>query len=298
MSLKIIPFKIPKSQKEFVRFQVDEGSHFYDKLHQHPEWQLTLILEGKGQLMVGDYLGRFEPGDIYLLGSNVPHVFRSDEEYFQKTNSIKSVSNTIFFDFEALGKGIWEVEEFLELRQWVNAIKGCYVVKCENQEFLKNSIRTFALKTGMEKVLAALEMIRYLQQPYAMLPLNRLLPIRDYSELEGKRMGNVMAFILAENHRNISLKEVAETANMSKEAFCRFFKERTGKTYTEFLNELRIHKSCHLLQETELSISQIAYQTGFQNLSYFNRAFKKFRQETPKDFRRKVKFNTQLHEFS
>ncbi|MCH6233803.1 AraC family transcriptional regulator [Cognataquiflexum rubidum] len=287
---KVIPFKIPKSQKEFVRFQVDEGSHFYDKLHQHPEWQLTLILEGKGQLMVGDYLGRFEPGDIYLLGSNVPHVFRSDEEYFQKTNSIKSVSNTIFFDFEALGKGIWEVEEFLELRQWVNAIKGCYVVKCENQEFLKNSIRKFALKTGMEKVLAALEMIRYLQQPYAMLPLNRLLPIRDYSELEGKRMGNVMAFILAENHRNISLKEVAETANMSKEAFCRFFKERTGKTFTEFLNELRIHKSCHLLQETDLSISQIAYQTGFQNLSYFNRAFKKYILTTPKSFRKQIHF--------
>lgn len=289
---KVIPFKIPKSQKEFVRFQVDEGSHFYDKLHQHPEWQLTLILEGKGQLMVGDYLGRFEPGDIYLLGSNVPHVFRSDEEYFQKTNSIKSVSNTIFFDFEALGKGIWEVEEFLELRQWVNAIKGCYVVKCENQEFLKNSIRTFAQKTGMEKVLAALEMIRYLQQPHAMLPLNRLLPIRDYSELEGKRMGNVMAFILAENHRNISLKEVAETANMSKEAFCRFFKERTGKTYTEFLNELRIHKSCHLLQETDLSISQIAYQTGFQNLSYFNRAFKKYILTTPKSFRKQIHFQS------
>ena len=269
---------------------MDEGSHFYDKLHQHPEWQLTLILEGKGQLMVGDYLGRFEPGDIYLLGSNVPHVFRSDEEYFQKTNSIKSVSNTIFFDFEALGKGIWEVEEFLELRQWVNAIKGCHAVKSENQEFLKNSIRTFAQKTGIEKVLSALEMIRYLQQPHAMLPLNRLLPIRDYSELEGKRMGNVMAFILAENHRNISLKEVAETANMSKEAFCRFFKERTGKTYTEFLNELRIHKSCHLLQETDLSISQIAYQTGFQNLSYFNRAFKKYILTTPKSFRKQIHF--------
>ncbi|MCS4435474.1 AraC family transcriptional regulator [Aquiflexum gelatinilyticum] len=290
MSLKIIPFKIPKSQKEFVRFQVDEGSHFYDKLHQHPEWQLTLILEGKGQLMVGDYLGRFEPGDIYLLGSNVPHVFRSDEEYFQKTNFIKSVSNTIFFDFEALGKGIWEVEEFLELRQWVNAIKGCYVVRCENQEFLKNSIRTFGQKTGMEKVLAALEMIRTLQQTNAMQPLNRLLPTRDYSELEGKRMGNVMAFILAENHRNISLKEVAGTANMSKEAFCRFFKQRTGKTFTEFLNELRIHKSCHLLQETDLSISQIAYQTGFQNLSYFNRAFKKYILTTPKSFRKQIHF--------
>ena len=292
MSLKVIPFKIPKSQKEFVRYQVDEGSHFYDKLHQHPEWQLTLILEGKGQLMVGDYLGRFEPGDIYLLSSNVPHVFRSDEEYFLKTNTIKSVSNTIFLDFEALGKGIWEVEEFLELRQWVNTIKGCYAIKGEIRESLKNRILSFGNKSGLEKVLSALGMIRNLQQSGAMEPLNRLIPIRDYSELEGKRMGHVMAFILAENHRNISLKEVADTANMSKEAFCRFFKDRTGKTYTEFLNELRIHKSCHLLQNTDMSISQIAYQAGFQNLSYFNRAFKKFRNETPKDFRRKLKFQS------
>lgn len=292
MSQKVIPFKIPKSQKEFVRFQVDEGSHFYDKLHQHPEWQLTVILEGKGQLMVGDYLGRFEPGDIYLLGSNVPHVFRSDEEYFSKTNEIKSVSNTIFLDFEALGKGIWEVEEFLELRQWVNTIKGCYAVRGEILELLKDKILSFGNKNGLEKVLSAMEIIRMLQKPMAMESLNRLVPIRNFSELEGKRMGNVMAFILAENHRNISLKEVADTANMSKEAFCRFFKDRTGKTYTEFLNELRIHKSCHLLQETDLSISQIAYQTGFQNLSYFNRAFKKFRNETPKDFRRKLKFQS------
>jgi AraC-like DNA-binding protein/mannose-6-phosphate isomerase-like protein (cupin superfamily) len=287
---KVIPFKIPKSQKEFVRFQVDEGMHFYDKLHQHPEWQLTLILEGKGQLMVGDYLGRFEPGDIYLLSSNVPHVFRSDEEYFSKTNETKSVSNTIFFDFEALGKGIWEVEEFLELKQWVNNIKGCYVVRGENQDLLKDKILSFGNATGLEKVLSALDIIRMLQKPMVMTPLNRLVPIRNYSELEGKRMGIVMAFILAENHRNMPLQEVADTANMSKEAFCRFFKQRTGKTFTEFLNELRIHKSCHLLQETDLSISQIAYQTGFQNLSYFNRAFKKFILTTPKSFRKQIHF--------
>jgi mannose-6-phosphate isomerase-like protein (cupin superfamily) len=105
---KVISFKIPKSQKEFVRFQEDEGGYFYDKLHQHPEWQLTLILEGRGQLMVGDYLGRFEPGEIYLLGTNVPHVFRSDQEYFEKPIQKISRSNIVFFDFEVFGKGIRE----------------------------------------------------------------------------------------------------------------------------------------------------------------------------------------------
>jgi len=189
-----------------------------------------------------------------------------------------------------LGKGIWEVEEFLELRQWVNTIKGCYAVKGEILELLKNKILSFGNKNGLEKVLSAMDIIRNLQHPLAMESLNRLVPIRNFSELEGKRMGHVMAFILAENHRNMSLQEVADIANMSKEAFCRFFKQRTGKTFTEFLNELRIHKSCHLLQETDLSISQIAYQTGFQNLSYFNRAFKKFRLTTPKSFRKQIHF--------
>jgi len=293
MNQKIISFKIPKSHKEFVRFQVDEGKHFYDKLHQHPEWQLTIILEGKGQLMVGDYMGRFEPGEVYLLSANVPHVFRSDEEYFQNSTDKKSVSNTVFFDFEALGKGIWEVEEFLDLRQWVSRIKGCYALTGDTKVKLVKEILGFGTKSGLEKILSALKMIQVIEQSKDMTQLNKLVPVRDYSELEGKRMGNVMAFILAESHRNVHLKEVADVANLSKEAFCRFFKDRTGKTFTGFVNELRIHKSCHLLRETDFSISQIAYQCGFQNLSYFNRAFRKYIQNTPKSYRKQIHFQNQ-----
>lgn len=293
MNQKIISFKIPKSNKEFVRFQVDEGKHFYDKLHQHPEWQLTIILEGKGQLMVGDYMGRFEPGQVYLLSANVPHVFRSDEEYFQNSTDKKSGSNTVFFDFEALGKGIWEVEEFLDLRQWVSRIKGCYALTGDTKVKLAKEILGFGTKSGLEKILSALKMIQVIEQSKDMTQLNKLVPVRDYSELEGKRMGNVMAYILAESHRNVHLKEVADVANLSKEAFCRFFKDRTGKTFTGFVNELRIHKSCHLLRETDFSISQIAYQCGFQNLSYFNRAFRKYIQNTPKSYRKQIHFQNQ-----
>ncbi|WP_332913189.1 AraC family ligand binding domain-containing protein [Algoriphagus boritolerans] len=79
---KIISFQVPKSQKEFVRFQIDRGRFFYDKLHQHPLLQLTVILEGKGQFLSGDYVGRFQAGDVFFLGENAPHVFRSDPEFF------------------------------------------------------------------------------------------------------------------------------------------------------------------------------------------------------------------------
>lgn len=288
MTRKIISFQIPKSNKEFVRYQVDSGRYFYDKLHQHPQWQLTMIKEGSGQLMVGDYLGRFEPGDIFLFSSNMPHVFRSDSAYFDENGEKHSLGYTIFFDFDALGSEVMEVDELAGLNQWLQQTKGSFAIHGQNKKTLGNSIADFGTKEGLDKLLSAFQILRMLQQPDILSPLNQIILQKNYTETEGKRMGQVMSFILSNSHEAISLQEVSNKANLSKEAFCRFFKERTGKTFTEFLTQVRIHQACQLLQEKDLSISQIAYQCGFQNLSYFNRAFKKIQEETPKEFRRRV----------
>jgi AraC-like DNA-binding protein len=288
MKRKIIPFKIPKSNKEFVRFQVDATKHFYDKLHQHPEWQLTLIKKGKGNLMVGDYLGRFEPGDMFLFSANIPHVFRSDSEYFDFSTDKYSLGFSLYFDFQALGESLLELEEFSGLLQWQQHIKGCYRIVRETKSKILETLNDIAEKEGLNKILAALNTLNYLQKRENLLLLNKLIPHKDYTETEGKRMGKVMSYILSESRHTISLQEVADIANLSKEAFCRFFKERTGKTFTEFLSQVRIHQACQLLQDSDMSISQIAFQCGFQNLSYFNRTFKKYQGETPKDNRRRM----------
>jgi AraC-like DNA-binding protein len=288
MKRKIIPFKIPKSNEEFVRFQVDASKHFYDKLHQHPEWQLTLIKKGKGHLMVGDYLGRFEPGDMFLFSANIPHVFRSDSEYFNLSSDKYSLGFSLYFDFQALGKSLLEVEEFSGLLQWKQHIKGCYRIVGRTKSKILETLHVIAEKEGLNKILAAFHILNYLQRSEDLLLLNKLIPQKDYTETDGKRMGKVMSYILSESCHNISLKEVADIANLSKEAFCRFFKERTGKTFTEFLSQVRIHQTCQLLQDSDLSISQIAFQCGFQNLSYFNRAFKKHQRDTPKAYRKRT----------
>ncbi|MFD2034188.1 AraC family transcriptional regulator [Belliella marina] len=293
---KIISFQIPKSNKEFVRFQIDSGRHFYDKLHQHPQWQLTLILEGKGQLMVGDYLGRFGPGDMFLFSSNMPHVFRSDPEYFEPESEKQSLGYTLFFDFEALGKSMVEVEEFVGLQHWLSQTKGCFSVLGKEQKKIRGELMQFSEIQGLDKMLTALGILKNLQVSDELHLLNHLIPQRDYTETEGKRMGQVMSFILTQSQNAISLNEVAAVAHLSKEAFCRFFKERTGKTFTEFLAQVRVHQACQLLQDSEMPISQIAYQCGFQNLSYFNRAFKKIQGESPKEFRGRVaKLGTKMY---
>ncbi|PSL04520.1 AraC family transcriptional regulator [Cecembia rubra] len=285
MSRKIISFQIPKSNKEFVRFQVDSGKYFYEKLHQHPQWQLTWIKEGKGQLMVGDYLGRFDPGDMFLFTSNMPHVFRSDAEYFEPSSSVRSLGYSLYFDFEVLKSNLLEVEEFKVLQQWILQTKGCYAVKGKTLNNIIGKLTDFGKIEGLEKFLIATQILWELQFNKDLKLLNKTTSHKDYTESEGKRLGKVMAFILSQSQNPLSLKEVSEVAHLSKEAFCRFFKERTGKTFTEFLTQVRIHQACQLLQDSDLSISQIAFQCGFQNLSYFNRAFKKLQGITPKAYR-------------
>ena len=123
---KVSSFQIPKSEKSFIQFQEDRGSHFYSQLHQHHQAQLTLIMEGRGQFLVGDYVGRFEPGDVYLLGENIPHVFRSDADYFKDDSKLTIAGNTIFFDFRVLGNALEEVEEFHELAKLNEQINGSF----------------------------------------------------------------------------------------------------------------------------------------------------------------------------
>ena len=107
------------------------------------------------------------------------------------------------------------------------------------------------------------------------------------SEKNGSRMDIILRFLLENKNRTIRLEEAASVASMSKEAFCRFFKLRTRKTFTQYLNQLRVNEALKLLEETELGIAEIAFQVGFENLSYFNRAFRKIQGETPSYFRRK-----------
>jgi AraC-like DNA-binding protein len=139
---------------------------------------------------------------------------------------------------------------------------------------------------GLQRFQVAIGLLYLLEQAGSLLQqLNRGGRLLGLSEKDGSRMDRVMQYVLAHRFQKITLTEVAEEAHLSKEAFCRFFKLRTRKTFTDYLLHLRINEAQKLLQETELSISEIAYRVGFENLSYFNRSFKRIAGKTPRYFR-------------
>lgn len=283
---KVISFQVPKSQREFVRYQEDRGAHFYDKLHQHPQLQLTVILQGKGQFLSGDYVGRFQAGDVFFLGENAPHVFRSDPEFFEKDTELASAGNTIFFDFQALEKALGELDELQSLRKFEEFQGLCFQIQGQASEEIRAIFNQFGLTNGLQRFQLALQLLSLVDQAGSdLVRLNEAGLMMGLSEKDGSRMDRVMQFLLKNRFQKISLEETAAVANLSKEAFCRFFKLRTRNTYTQYLNQLRITEAQKQLQETDLSISEIAYRVGFENLAYFNRSFKKICGVTPKEWR-------------
>ncbi|MBC6367738.1 AraC family transcriptional regulator [Algoriphagus sp. AK58] len=283
---KVISFQIPKSQREFARYQEDRGAYFYDKLHQHPQLQLTVILEGKGQFLSGDYVGRFQAGDVFFLGENAPHVFRSDPEFFEKDTQLKSKGNTIYFDFQALENALVELDELQSLKKFRGFEGLCFQIQGKTAAQIKELFWLLGSSEGLQRFQLAFQLLAWVDQAGEdLVRLNESGLMRGLSEKDGSRMDRVMQFLLENRFKPISLEDVAGKANLSREAFCRFFKLRTRKTFTAYLIQLRISEAQKLLQESDWPISEIAYRVGFENLAYFNRSFKKICGVTPKEWR-------------
>jgi AraC-like DNA-binding protein len=282
--MKVIPFQVPKISKEAFRIQVDSAPVFYDKLHHHPETQIMYIKSGAGTLIAGDYVGRFASGNIFLIGSDQPHVFKSDEIYYQPKSKLQANSISLYFDEKYAGENFWQLTELTGIRQFIlNAGVG-YRIEGETNVQLINLIEGLAKAKSIERLILFIQLLKTLSESHELKPLSVSDSQTKFTVNEGKRMNDILQFILKKSNRKIKIIEVAEIANLSPEAFCRYFKLRTGKTFTNFLNEVRISNACKMLIENQKSIQEIGYKTGFNNLSHFNRTFKKVTGKTPSKY--------------
>lgn len=288
--MNIISFKIPKTKEELYHFQTDKLDHFYDKLHQHPEIQITYIERSTGTLIAGDYIGKFNPGDVFIIGSTLPHVFRNDSLFYRRGRKGRALSYSLFLDAEGWENCFSLGDETAAIGRFFRKMFSAYQVNGRLQKILSTGLKRMDSLTGFECMLSMLELLyQVYKSKHSLKLISRMGSWNLIKEHEGIRMSEVIQFTIEESDRTISLKEVAAIANMSKEAFCRYFKMRTGKTYIEFLNEVRINNACKLLLNSDTIKSDIAYQSGFNNLSHFNHTFKQMKGITPGEYIRVVK---------
>lgn len=284
--MKIIPFTIPVSGEQWVIVQEDRELHFYPHLHQHPEVQLTWVREGHGNLLVGEQVQQFEADEVFLIGANQPHLFNSDPVYFEPKSNLSIHALTVFFDPDKLGKTLLQIPELagigLLLQQFDRGIKIGDQIK-ERVIELMLQIQHAAKIMRIAVFLELLEVFNRETTPFFLSQQTHFI----ISELEGQRMSTVFQFLLSHYAEDLSLEKVAELIHLSPPAFCRYFKKHTRKTFTVFLNEIRINAASRMLKEApEKSVADIAYSTGFNNIPHFNRTFKRVNGQRPKDWRK------------
>lgn len=277
--MKVLPFEIPKPTQDALIYQEDHEYIFYDKLHQHQEIQLSYIKEGEGTLIVGDTISNYQKGDFLAIGGNLPHLFKSEP-----SSETKSHMLTLFFTRDGFGEHFFELEELSEVRSFFNRAENGFKVLSKKRQ-LEHAFLSLKESSKLERFVTFLEVLKLFAKAKKQ-PLSSYVYEKNYSANEGKRMRDVMNYTTNNYHQNITLDTIADVATMTKNAFCKYFKKRTNKTYVQFLNELRIENaSKQLLNKKELSISEVAYQCGFGNLSNFNRQFKSVKKKTPSQYR-------------
>lgn len=278
--MKIFPFKIPKSKEEALIYQEDKELVFYDKLHQHEEIQISYIQRGEGTILVGDTITEYKKGDIIALGSNLPHVFRSET-----TDTEKSVMQTIFFTSTSFGKDFFELPEFKTLIPFFAMLKHGFKIEGDTQK-TANQFKKFKNGDELERFSLFFKIIKNLCFSEKK-PLSSFIYEKNLSDSEGKRMQSVFEYVMTNYQKNITLEEIAAISNMTKNAFCRYFKIRTNKTFFQFLIEIRIERAGKLLlKNKESSVLEIAEVCGFNNISNFNRKFKEIKHLSPLQYRK------------
>jgi len=278
--MKVFPFKIPKPEQDALIFQEDKGSVFYNKLHQHEEIQISLIVEGEGTLIVGDTINYYEQGDVLVIGGHLPHVFKSDPN-----TSTHSHMLSLFFTRDSFGVTFFELEELQEIDLFFKLAKNGFRITSSKEAIIA---LFFELKetSKFERFIVLLRLLKLISSSNSK-SLSSFIYEKKYNAIEGKRLSDVFEYTMTNYQKNISLKEISEIATMTKNAFCKYFKKRTNKTYFQFLNELRIEHACKLLRSNnDLSVAEIAYQSGFNNISNFNRQFKSIKKISPSEYKK------------
>lgn len=277
--MKVHPFVIPKNLNESLIVQVDEAPTFYNKLHQHKEIQISFIKEGYGKLIIADSIHTFDQGDIYVIGSNNPHVFKSAESC-KNTQMI-----TLFFNRTTLDNTLKYIPELDVLNDFFSKVETSIKIISQKKS-ISNKMNLLIHSDKFSRVIIFLQLLKKINKA-DILKLSEFKYSRKMSVREGKRMQVIFDYVMQHFQNSIPLKTLSDLVFMTPNAFCRFFKQRTNITFSKFLLQLRVEHACQLLESTQdISIAEIAEKSGFSSISNFNRQFKTIKKCSPSTYRK------------
>jgi len=244
--------------------------------HYHPEIEICLTQRSNGKRFVGNNISNYEENDLVMFGSNLPHGF---------TTTMKSIQIVILFDQDLMGNNFFEKPELAKVKVLLNRAKNGLVFKNETKRKAKIIINKIMNNEGLLKMIHFLELLNLLSNAKDVQPICSEEYSIDLKAINLGRIEIVYSYIMENYKEDVSVKEVADLINLTEASFFKFIKKHTKKTFTQMINEFRINHATKLLMTTGKTIAEICFESGYNNISYFNRKFKEIIDETPNDFR-------------
>lgn len=284
--MKAILVREQKNLNTSINFDDGEYDYFYNPWHFHPDFELTLIIKSFGQRQIGDSIENFGPGDVVLVGSNLPHVWKNDEIFFNEKTDMKAQAIVVKFLPDFAGPDFLNRPEMAPISRLLFELAPFGIKILGN---LKKQVTDI-----MQNLLNMDESDRFI---WLLMVLNMISKSDEYQLLASlsyrnektentHRINHVLDYIMEHYQEELSLRIIAEQISMNRNAFCRFFKKATRKSPFTVINNVRIGKACQLLKETDMNVLQICFACGFNNISSFNKAFKKYKATNPLNYRK------------
>jgi AraC-like DNA-binding protein len=258
--------------------------NFLKVWHYHVALELVYIIKSEGTRFVGDNIDRFRAGELILLGSNLPHMYQNDEAYFKEGSTLRAEANAIHFDPSFLKTALLDVPEFREIHQLFERAKLGLKFSEETSKKASRIISELEGLSSLERMIQFLSILSLLAKDKFAQNIASPGFVNHFEKMESPKLKKVYDYVMNNFQEGIEVKYVADLVSMNKSSFCRYFKQTTQRTFTEFLNEVRIGFACKMLMERQMSILEISYHSGYNNISHFNRQFRKKMQLSPTQY--------------
>ena len=263
----------------------DHNSAKVNFWHYHPEIELVYVNGGCGKRQIGSHISYYRNGDLILIGSLLPHCAFTDGLTGHSSETVVQLKS------EFLGEDFFSAKELSGIKNLLERAKKGLVFHGNTKRKIGAQIEALKEKDPFERLLGLLSVLRAMEKTENYTLLNAEGFILETNLQDNDRINIIFNFVKEEFKRSITLEEISSKVSMTVPAFCRYFKKITGKTFTRFVNEYRLTHSAKLLHEKQISITDVCYESGFNNFSHFNKQFKSFTGKSPSVYRNELKFS-------
>jgi len=277
--------RLPISKSSPLKTRFFDYEHFSYPLHFHSEYEIIYIEKGTGTRFLGNNIAQYKAGDILLIGSNLPHFMKSDDAYHSGNIDLRVKGTIIQFEKDFMYYAINHYPHFIKIKKLLqDSLRGIYFSSAKSPK-LQDLLAKLPLESGLNQLMLFLELLKEMSETNN----KQIISTSDFINetiYDTARIDKIISYLNKNYTRNISLDEIASFAAMNTSAFCRYFKSKTGKSFKNYILDMRIGYACTLLLMEDISISQLSSQCGFDTISHFNKTFKKNMGYVPSEYRK------------